>query len=211
MEKETTNKTRFWLIGVCLLVATFAQVSLKKLFPWLSYIDWLLLITVYVSLMRNPVVAMFTGTAAGVFHDLASGVPSSGVPPFGISGISYVVAAYIGFWVSTSFLVEGLLIRAATVAGAGVVAAILRLSLYTFTVDVAMPKEAALELILGPTCNLIVSVILFAALDQVFDFGRRAKMRRAEAMRGANRRRKWLVKNNESRWKIKRRKRFRFK
>ncbi len=204
MENETTSTTRIWLIAICLLVAAFVQTSLKQISPWLAYIDWLLLVVVYISLMRDPVVAMVTGAVAGILQDM-----TSGVPVFGVSGISYVVAAYIGFWVSTSFLVEGLLIRAATVAGAGVVAAILRLSLYTFTVDVKMPKEAALELILGPTLNLAVSFLLYAALDRLFDFGRRAKMRRAEAMRNMPRRRKWMVKNNESRWKVKRKRRFR--
>lgn len=204
MENETTSTTRIWLIAICLLVAAFVQTSLKQISPWLAYIDWLLLVVVYISLMRDPVIAMVTGTVAGILQDM-----TSGVPVFGVSGISYVVAAYIGFWVSTSFLVEGLLIRSATVAGAGVVAAILRLSLYTFTVDVKMPKEAALELILGPTLNLVISFLLYAALDRIFDFGRRAKMRRAEAMRNMPKRRKWLVKNNESRWKVKRKRRFR--
>jgi len=205
LENESTGQARIYKIGACLLIAAFAQTSLKQVIsPKLGYIDWLLLVTVYVSLMREPVLALVTGAVAGILHDMMSGRDV----PMGVSGIGYVVAAYVGFWVSTSFLVEGLLIRTATVAGASVVAAILRLSLYTFTVDVKMPVEAALELILGPTVNLLLSFVLYPAMDQFFDFGRRAKMRRAEAMRNAPRRRKWLVKNKESRWKIKRRTKF---
>lgn len=189
-------------IGACLLVAAFAQTTLKQsISAKLGYIDWLLLVTVYVSLMREPVVALLTGTVAGILYDLSAGRDV----PIGVSGISYIVAAYIGYWVSASFLVSGLLIRVATVAGASVVAAILRLSLYTFTVDVKMPSEAALELILGPTVNLIISIPVFLAMDQLFDFGRRAKMRRAEAMRNSPKRRKWLVKK-DSRWKLNRKK-----
>ena len=200
MENESTGRARIYKIGACLLVAAFAQTTLKQtISPKLGYIDWLLLVTVYVSMMREPVLALLTGTVAGICYDMSSG---SDVP-MGVSGVAYVVAAYIGYWVSTSFLVEGLLIRVATVAGASVVAAILRLSLYTFTVDVKMPVDAALELILGPTVNLILSVPIFLALDQFFDFGRRAKMRRAEAMRNAPKRRKWLVKK-DSRWKLSR-------
>lgn len=183
-------------------MATFAQTTLKhSISEKLAYIDWLLLVVVYVSTMREPVLALVTGTVAGILYDFSSG----GDVPMGVSGIAYVVAAYIGYWVSTSFLVEGLLIRVATVAGASVVAAILRLSLYTFTVDVKMPVQAALELILGPTVNLIISVPLFLAMDQLFDFGRRAKLRRAEAMRNGPKRRKWLVKK-DSRWKLNRKK-----
>jgi rod shape-determining protein MreD len=189
-------------IGVCLLVAAFAQTTLKQsISAKLGYIDWLLLVTVYVSMMREPVVALLTGTVAGILYDLSSGRDV----PMGVSGISYIVAAYIGYWVSTSFLVSGLLIRVATVAGASVVAAILRLSLYTFTVEIKRPSEAALELILGPTVNLIISIPVFLAMDQLFDFGRRAKLRRAEAMRNSPKRRKWLVKK-DSRWKLNRKK-----
>jgi rod shape-determining protein MreD len=209
LENESAGRARIYKIGACLLLAVFAQTSLKQhISEELKYIDWLLLITVYVSMMREPVVALLTGTVAGILYDISSGRDV----PMGVSGIGYVVAAYVGYWISTSFLVEGVLIRAATVAGASVVAAILRLSLYTFTVNVLRPQQAALELILGPTVNLIISVLLFPALDQLFEFGKRAKTRRAEALRSAPRRRKWLVKNKESRWKIKRKKsRFRYR
>lgn len=208
MENETTGQARIYKIGACLLIAAFAQTSLKQVIsPKLGYIDWLLLVTVYVSMLREPVLALVTGTVAGVLHDMLSGT----AVPMGVSGIGLVVAAYIGFWVSSSFLVEGLLMRAATVAGASVVAAILRLSLYTFTVDVKMPVQAALELILGPTVNLLLSLALYPALDQFFDFGRRAKTRRAEALRNSPRRRKWLVKNRDPRWKLKRRTKFKVK
>ena len=208
MENESTGQARIIKIGACLLVAAFLQTSLKQaISPKLGYIDWLLLVTVYISMMREPVQALLTGAAAGLLHDMMAGQ----AVPMGVSGIGYVVAAYVGFWVSSSFLVEGLLIRTATVAGASVVAAILRLSLYTFTVDVKMPVEAALELILGPTVNLVLSFVLYPALDQFFDFGRRAKARRAEALRNSPRRRKWMVKNKDPRWKLKRRSRFKLK
>jgi rod shape-determining protein MreD len=208
LENESTGQARILKIGACLLIAALAQTTLKQaISPKLGYIDWLLLITVYVSMMREPVQALLTGAVAGLFHDMMSGQDV----PMGVSGIGYVVAAYVGFWVSSSFLVEGLLIRTATVAGASVVAAILRLSLYTFTVDVKMPVEAALELILGPTVNLVLSFVLYPALDQLFDFGRRAKLRRAEAMRNSPRRRKWMVKNKDPRWKLKRRTKFKLK
>lgn len=205
MENEATGQARIYKIGACLLIAAFAQTSLKQVIsPHLQYIDWLLLVVVYVGLLRDPVAALVTGAVAGALYDMLSGAEV----PMGVSGVSYVVAAYIAFWVSTSFLVEGLLIRTATVAGASVVAAILQLSLYTFTVAVKMPIEAALQLILGPTVNLLLSLVLYPALDQFFDFGRRAKMRRAEALRNAPRRRKWMIKDREPRWKPKRRTKF---
>jgi rod shape-determining protein MreD len=209
LENESTGQARIYKIGACLLIAALAQTSLKQVISTkLAYIDWLLLVTVYISMLREPVLALITASVAGILHDMMAGA----AVPMGVSGIGYVVAAYMGYWVSTSFLVEGLLIRSATVAGASVVAAILRLSLYTFTVvDVKMPVQAALELILGPTVNLLLSLALYPALDQFFDFGRRGKARRAEAMRNSPRRRKWMIKNREPRWKVKRRSKFKVK
>jgi rod shape-determining protein MreD len=187
LEKETHSSARVTRIVICLLVAAFAQTSLKHIHLWLGYIDWLLLVTVYVGLGRDPVVALLTGTAAGMAFDF-----STGVPAFGVSGFAYVLAAYIAYWVSANFFVEGVLVRSATVAGASVVSAVTRLFFYKVVLSYSLPASAALELIWGPTLNLIISVVLFAALDQVF--GGRGKTRRAEAMRGMKRRRKFKIK-----------------
>jgi hypothetical protein len=84
------------------------------------------------------------------------------------------------------------LVRSATVAGASVVSAVTRLFFYKVVLSYSLPASAALELIWGPALNLIISVVLFAALDQVF--GGRGKTRRAEAMRGMKRRRKFKIK-----------------
>jgi cell shape-determining protein MreD len=174
---------------LCLLVAAFAQTSLKNIHPWLGYIDWLL-VTVYVGLMRDPVVALLTGTAAGMAFDF-----SSDVPAVGVSGFAYVLAAYMAYWVSANFFVEGMLVRAAAVAGASVVSTVLRLFFYKVVLSYPLPASAALELIWGPTLNLVLSVAVFAALDRIFGGkGGRGKARRAEAMRGMKRRRKFKIK-----------------
>ena len=118
-------------------------------------IDWILLVVIYVALMRDSVIALLTATAAGIFTISGPAFRSSA------SAVCPVVAACVAFWVSTSFFVEGALIRTVTVAGSSVIAAIVKLSLYTFTVvDVVLPREAALELILGPTLNVVISLML---------------------------------------------------
>lgn len=191
MEKETQSSSRITKIGLCLLVAAFAQTSLKNIHPWLGYIDWLLLIVVYVGLLRDPVVALLTATAAGMVYDF-----STGAPAVGVSGIAYLLAAYIAYWVSSNFFVEGMLVRLATVAGASVVSAVTRLFFYKVVLSYSLPASAALELVWGPTLDLVLSFLVFAALDQVFNFGRggRGRARRAEAMRGMRRRRKFKIK-----------------
>ena len=90
MENESTGQARIYKIGACLLIAAFAQTSLKRvLSPALGYIDWLLLVTVYVSMLREPVLALVTATIAGILHDMLAGI----AVPMGVSGIGYVVAA----------------------------------------------------------------------------------------------------------------------
>jgi len=188
LEKETHSSKRILKIGVCLLVAVFAQTSLKNIHPWFGYIDWLLLVTVYIGLMREPVAALLTGTAAGMLYDF-----SSLVPVVGVGGMGNLLAGYVAYWVSSAFFVEGLLIRSATVIGASVIAVITRLFFYKVILKYPLPSTAALELIWGPVLTFLLSFVLFPTLDQVFSVGGRARLRRAEARRGL-RRRKWKVK-----------------
>lgn len=197
MEKETHSSARVTRIVLCLLVAAFAQTSLKHIHPWLGYIDWLLMVTVYVGLLRAPVAALLTGTAAGLAFDLMTGVSVTGVrSALGVSGFAYVLAAYLAYWVSANFFVEGMLVRLATVAGASVIATVLRLFFYKVILSYSLPASAALELVWGPTLNLFLSVLVFTALDQIFSVGRgkRGRTRRAEAMRGLKRRRRFKIK-----------------
>lgn len=196
MEKETQSSSRVAKIGLCLIIAAFLQTSLKnihpKLGPWLGNIDWLLLVTVYVGLMRDPIVALLTATAAGLIYDF-----STGANAFGVGGIAYLLAGYIAYWISANFFVEGVLIRSATVAGASAICVVTRLFFYKVVLSYSLPASGALELIWGPTLNLILSLVVFSAFDQIFNFGRgggRGRARRAEAMRGMKRRRKFKIK-----------------
>ena len=186
MEKETHSSARTLKIAACLLVAAFAQTFLPRT-AWLSYIDWLLLVTVYVSLMRDPVQSLLTGTAAGVLQDAASSAP------LGISGMANVLAAYLTYWVASHVYIEGLMVRVVTVAGASLVSKLTRLGLYRlFRFDLpplTNTRSAILWVVIGIGVNLLVSLLLFPALDRIFKTGVRQRARRAEAMRGMRRRR----------------------
>ncbi|NDD64389.1 MAG: hypothetical protein EBZ36_10475 [Acidobacteria bacterium] len=57
LEKDNNWKTL--VILVSLVVAGFSQTTLVRLVPqwvgeWLGYADWLLLVTVYIAMQRNP-------------------------------------------------------------------------------------------------------------------------------------------------------------
>jgi len=80
LEKESLGTKRWVKIACCLLAAVIAQTTLsQQLKPWLAWIDWLLLVTVYVSLMRDPTLALITATAAGLLYDASSGGLALGV------------------------------------------------------------------------------------------------------------------------------------
>jgi rod shape-determining protein MreD len=187
LEKEQHSSTRILKIAGCLLMAAFAQTTLTNVQPWLGYIDWLLLVTIYISLMREPAQAMLTGTAAGLLQDASSALP------IGVSGMAKVLAAYAAYWVSSKVYVEGLLVRLLTVAGASVIHTLTRLLFYRM-LKLDLPPLAGVDsmtraVALAAAANLLVSLPLFPALDRLFRYGARQRIRRAEAMRGMRKRR----------------------
>jgi rod shape-determining protein MreD len=187
VEKETHSSARVLKIALCLLVAAFAQTTLTRVSRWLGYIDWLLLFTVYVGLLRDPVQALLTGTAAGLLGDAAS------ITPIGVGGMAKVLAAYLAYWVSSKVYVEGAFVRLLTVAGSSMVNMLVLLAfhrLLKFDIPpVASVKSAMMAVAFGVAANLVLSAPFFAALDRVFMHGARQRARRAEAMRGMRRRR----------------------
>jgi rod shape-determining protein MreD len=154
---------------------------------WFGYIDWLLLVTIYVSLLRDPGQALFTGTAAGLLQDAAS------YSAIGISGMADVLAAYLAYWVSSRVYVEGLFIRILTVIGGSLVSTLTRLALcrilgFNFP-PLAGARSAMMWIALSMAANLLISLPFFTTLDRLFKPGLRQRARRAEAMRGMRRRR----------------------
>ena len=187
MEKELHGPSRFWKIAGCLLVAAFAQTTLPKYNGWLGHIDWLLLVVVYVSLMRDPTLALLTATAAGIMHDAASGGS-----PLGINGIAKVLAAYFAYWVSSRIVAENLLVSFLTVAGASAINTLVTLGFYRM-LKFDLPPLAGINSVMaamamGILANLAVSVVLYMLLDRIFKSSGRLRSRRSEAMRAPRRR-----------------------
>lgn len=169
-------------MAICLVVAAFLNTSLKVISPWLGYIDWLLLITLYVGFLRDPFQALMTATAAGILQDGLSG------SRFGISGICQLLAVWFAFQVSSRFFVEGLLIRIPIVAGATFIYFLTRIFVYRF-LGFGLPPVVEInrgftDIFFGVFINLITSLLLYALLDRIFRVGFRQRSRRAEAMRG---------------------------
>jgi rod shape-determining protein MreD len=174
-------------IAACLLAAAFAQTTFAQyLKPWLAYIDWLLLVTVYVSLLREPTSALLTATAAGILHDA-----SSGGPAVGVAGFAKVLAAFVAYQISATIVLEHILVRLLTVAVAVIVDIFTSLAFYRM-LRLELPPQLSggrsviASILLGLAVNLIVSILLYPVLDRIFQQGLR--LRRSEAMRSVRRR-----------------------
>lgn len=176
-------------IAVCLLVAVVIQTTLTQLVPptvgqWLGHIDWLLLIVVYVCLQRNPVQALITAMAAGLIQDAFS---LSSEIAIGVSGLAYVIAAYVADRIVSVIVADNLLVRFLTVASASIVNILVRALFYRmlkFKLPVlAGGKGVAAALVFGLCANLIASVLLYLFLDRVFSRNAALRLRRSEARR----------------------------
>lgn len=185
MEKKNRSKTL--VITSFLLVAGFAQTTLVRLVPewaseWLGHVDWLMLVTVYIGLQRDPIRALLTGVAAGVIHDLLSGANLTGV-----AGMSYILAAYVAHSVSTLFIVDSLIFRFVAVILSTITSTTVRLVFYslmkiTFPVLAGSDRVAAYY-VLSIFVHLIASTLLFIPFDRLFQKRDALRQRRMEARR----------------------------
>ncbi len=191
LEKESRATTI--KIAACLLVAIFAQTTLTRLLPdslgrWIGHIDWLLLVIVYVCLQRDPVRALLTAVFAGLAFDTFSRAATAGVAQaIGVSGFAYVLAAYVADRIVSVIVADNMLVRFATVASASVINTLTRYAFYKllkFELPVLVGGQGfAAAIIFGLVTNLIVSVLLYFALDRFFDKGSALRVRRSEARR----------------------------
>src|SRR5258708_6414120 len=99
-------------IAAVLALAIILQLSLRAVWPPLVFIDFPLVIVVYVALQREAWQALITGTLAGLAVDAASG----GI--IGAGGFSKTLTAYIIFYAATRINLENPLLRIPILAAA---------------------------------------------------------------------------------------------
>jgi rod shape-determining protein MreD len=95
-----------------LALAILLQLSLRKVWAPLAFIDLPLVIVVYVALQREAWQALLTGTLAGLAVDAASG----GI--LGAGGFSKTLTAYLIFYAATRVNLENPLLRIPILAAA---------------------------------------------------------------------------------------------
>jgi rod shape-determining protein MreD len=176
-------------IAVCLFAAAFLQTTLAQQVPassgqWLGHISWLLLVVVYIALQRDAVRSLMTAAAAGVIHDAFS--MGRGI---GVNGLAMVLAAYFADRIATVIMVDNLIFRFLAVTAGSVINSLVRLGFYR-ALNLELPvlasgREMAKNVVFDLFANLFASVLLYIALDRVFNkgVGIDQRRRRMEARR----------------------------
>lgn len=160
---------------VKIIIAIILFLALQSLLPnvipqfassFLPRVDLTLILTVYLSLKRNPLQGTIVGATTGYSYDLISGI--------NLLGASSFTKTVIGFTVSTinvRFAIDNKLTRLFILVGASIVNILLFLGLhYIFN---SMPEGLTAPEIVKLTawqaaCNLIIGFFLFPVLDRIF-------------------------------------------
>ena len=101
-------------IAAVLLISIVLQLSLREVWRPLAYIDFPLIVVVYIALQREAWQALVVGTLAGLIVDARSG----GL--IGAGGFSKTLTAYIIFFAATKVNLENPLLRIPVLAAATV-------------------------------------------------------------------------------------------
>jgi len=109
-------------IAAVLAISIVLQLSLRAVWPPLAYIDFPLVVVVYIALQRDAWQALVVGTMAGLIVDATSG----GL--IGAGGFSKTLTAYVIYFAATRVNLENPLVRIPVLAAASVMDA----SIYVF-------------------------------------------------------------------------------
>ena len=167
-------------IAAVLVVAIILQLSLRAVWSPLSYIDFPLVVVVYIALQRHAWHALLVGTVAGLAVDAASG----GL--IGAGGFSKTLTAYLIYFGATRVNLENALLRIPVLAAATV----LDSAIYVFwhrslgyPPTVPLVQTMSYRLI-GTT---VVGTFVLYLLDTIFTDRARQNRAFASRRRGARR------------------------
>ena len=157
---------------VKLISILFVAVTVESLLPqyWapFRYVDLPLIVTIYFALMRDPVLGMLTGYAAGLSGDLAPGSD----PIIGVGGFSKTIIGFLIATVAVRFSLEGPLVRVVVIGLSSVVNSVLFVGLHNLMgarlTDELSPERVAMRIAFEAAANLIIGVMLFWVMDKLF-------------------------------------------
>jgi rod shape-determining protein MreD len=102
-------------IAAVLALAIILQLSAREVWQPLAYIDFPLMVVVYIALQRDAWQALLVGTIAGLVVDAASG----GL--LGAGGFSKTLTAYMIYFAATRVNLENALLRIPVLAAATII------------------------------------------------------------------------------------------
>ena len=161
-------------IAAALAIAIILQLSLRAVWPPLSYIDFPLVVVVYIALQRHAWHALVVGTIGGLAIDAAGG----GL--IGAGGFSKTLTAYVIYFAATRVNLENTLLRIPVLAAATMLDSAIYLFWHRslgYTPSVPLMQTMSYRLI-GTT---IVGTFVLYLLDSLFT--ERARQRRTFASR----------------------------
>ncbi|HWP45469.1 MAG TPA: rod shape-determining protein MreD [Blastocatellia bacterium] len=153
-------------IALTIFFALLLQMVLPKYLPFFKYIDLALLVTVFLSLQREPFQGMWTGFIAGLGGDIIAG----GI--LGVGGFTKTLIGYLIAVASIKFPLENPLARLAVVAVASAANTVLYVGLHLMleqdlphTSNWAEFSKTVGWKALGDT---VTAIFLFIVLNRVF-------------------------------------------
>ena len=167
-------------IAAVLAISLVLQLSLRIVWPPLSYIDFPLIVVVYIALQRDAWQALLVGTVAGIVVDATSG----GL--IGAGGFSKTLTAFIIYFAATRVNLENPLLRipvlaAATVIDSGIYVFWHRVLGYATTAPVM--QTIAYKLIATTTVGMLILYMIDSVMTEKSSQRRQFATRRRVARR----------------------------
>ena len=167
-------------IAAVLALAILLQLSLRAVWPPLAYIDFPLVVVVYIALQRHAWQALFVATIAGLAVDAASG----GL--MGAGGFSKTLTAYVIYVAATRVNLENTLLRIPVLAAATVVDS----AIYVFwhrSLGNAPSAPFVQTVSYRMIATTVVGTFALYLLDSLFTEGGRQRRAFASRRKGARR------------------------
>ena len=153
-------------IALTIFIALLLQMVLPKYLPFFKFIDLPLLVTVFLSLQREPFQGMLTGLVAGLGGDRITG----GI--LGVGGFAKTLIGYLIAMASIKFPLENPLARLAVVAVSSAANTVLYVGLHLM-LEQDLPRTSTWA-DFGKTIgwkalgDTVTSIFLFIVLNRVF-------------------------------------------
>lgn len=167
-------------IAAALAIAILLQLSLRGVWFPLSYIDFPLVVVVYIALQRHAWHALIVGTIAGIAIDAASG----GL--IGAGGFSKTLTAYLIYIAATRVNLENALLRIPVLAAATLIDS----AVYVFWVrSLGYPPSVPFmqTMLYRLIATTIAGTLAFYLLDSLFTERSRQRRTFASRRKGARR------------------------